>query len=295
MNTIFRTCALVLTAWITVATITGAPDTSDHQRGDDLVDREYAFELLRYLYRWYLDDDLFIDNPEIHRATEVEFWVRPLNPKADEEDESRYIEVLLPIIETEIILKKADYRIPESGTHIRNEDYKIATVDHYKDLPAPESEYIKIAYSRDEVIAYLYETRNQKRFPDDEVRNHLSTALRERMLKEDPIEITGDQLIFLAPFSPVSNELWVFWENQRKIIRFTSDSDYGDAAIWENKYVGVDIYDLDDDIVISLLEMPGSNAYITKDAVGRILFNCVVLGQRQVILKDEILKKTGSF
>ena len=42
--------------------------------------------------------------------------------------------------------------------------------------------------------------------------------------------------------------------------------------------VGIDIYDLDDDIVISLIEKPGSNAFITKDAVGRILFNCVVLG-----------------
>jgi hypothetical protein len=192
-------------------------------------------------------------------------------------------------------LKKADYRIPESGTHIRNSDYKIATVDRYGALPAPESEYIKVAYPRDEAIAYLYETRNQKRFPNDKVRVQFGNALRERMLKENPIEIMGDQLLFLAPFSPVSNELWVFWENQRKIIRFTSDSDYGDAAIWENKHVGVDIYDLDHDIVISLLEMSGSNAYITKDAVGRILFNCVVLGQRLVITEKEIAEKDRAF
>ena len=49
------------------------------------VNREYAYELLRYLYRWYLDDDLFIHNPEVTEATEVEFWVRPITPEADEE------------------------------------------------------------------------------------------------------------------------------------------------------------------------------------------------------------------
>jgi hypothetical protein len=288
MKPIFRPCVLVLILWITAATFAGNPDA---RTGVSRVDREYCYELLRYLYRWYLDDDLFFENPEIRRATDVEFWIRELVVEADKEDRSRYLEVLLPIIETTIILKKADYRIPELGTAIQNLDYKIATVDRYQTLPAPESEYLKVTCPLDEVVAYLYRTRNQKRFPDDVVRGHLGDALRERMLKESPIEIEGDQLFFLAPFSPVSNELWVFWENQRKIIRFTSDSDYGDAAIWQNRYVGVDIYDLDHDIVISHLEMPGSNAYITKDAVGRILFNCVVLGQRLLITKETIAEK----
>jgi len=117
MKTIFRSCVLVLTTWITAATFAGTPDS---QIGASRVDREYCYELLRYLYRWYLDDGLFIENPEIRQTTEFGFWIRELNPESDEEDNSLYLEVLLPIIETEIVLKKADYRIPESGTHIRN-------------------------------------------------------------------------------------------------------------------------------------------------------------------------------
>jgi hypothetical protein len=35
--------------------------------------------------------------------------------------------------------------------------------------------------------------------------------------------------------------------------------------------------------VVSLDEVAGSNAYMTRDHVGRILFNCIVLGRRVIL------------
>jgi len=292
MNQMFRPCSFFLVALIVAATLTAAPKPDP---AEPPLDKEFTFELLRYLYRWYLDDDLFIDNPAVRDASTIEVWIRPLIHDADEEDKSAFIEVLIPIIQTEIILKKADYPIPELNARIQNQDFKVATVDRYRTLPGAASEYIRTTYDRNEIVAYFYSTRNDKLFPDEEVRRHLGDALRERVMAEGPIETEGDQLIYLAPLSPVSNEFWVFWENERKIIKFSSDSDYVDPYYWEHHQVGVDIYDLDDDIVVSLTETPGSNAYITKDAVGRILFNCVVLGRREVIAAEEIRERNKEF
>lgn len=252
------------------------------------VNREFAYELLRYLYRWYLDDDLFIHNPAVREATEVEFWLRPLKSETDEDDKSLFVEVLLPVIQTVIVLKKAEYEIPELGLHIKNETFKVSSVDRYENPSAPESEYIKIQYDRSELIEYLYETRNDRSYPTEAVQLRVDAALQDRMGVEQPEGTEGDQLIYFAPVSPVSNEFWVFWENARKIIRFSSDADIDKPESWVSSTIGIDIYDLDHDIVISLIEKPGSNAFITKDAVGRILFNCVVLGRREAITAEQL-------
>lgn len=287
MKTFIRTSLFVLAISATAVTAR-AEDLPESLDPYSQVNREIAYELLRYLYRWYLDDDLFIYNPAIKEATEIEFWVRPFKPEADENDQSLYVEVLLPIIQTVMVLKKADYEIPELGIHIRNERFKVRTVDHYVNPSAPESEYMKIRHDRAEAVAYLYRTRNDRIYPDQELQSRVDAALHERMGVELPAGIEGDQLVYLAPLSPVSNEFWVFWENARKIIRFSSDADVDKPEFWVSSTIGIEIYDLDHDIVISLHEKPGSNAFITKDAVGRILFNCVVLGRRETITAEQL-------
>lgn len=287
MKTFIRSSlfALVISAAAVSPRAENVPESYDpYSQGE----KEYAFELLRYLYRWYLDDDLFILNPGIKQAEEIEFWIRSIRPEADENDKSRYIEVLLPIIQTEVIFKKADYEIPELGLHIQNDRYKVSTVDRYVSPPAAESEYVKIRYDKAEALEYLYETRNERAYPDEALQLRVDAALHERMGAEVPDGLEGDQLVYLAPVSLVSNEFWVFWENARKIIRFSSDADLNDPEFWISTNVGVDIYDLDHDIVISLIEKQGSNAFITKDAVGRILFNCVVLGKREAVTAEQV-------
>ena len=47
--------------------------------------------------------------------------------------------------------------------------------------------------------------------------------------------------------------------------------------------MAVDLYDIDEQVVVSLDEVAGSNAYMTRDQVGRALFNCIVLGRRVVL------------
>ena len=94
--------------------------------------------------------------------------------------------------------------------------------------------------------------------------------------KEDPV-------VHMAPLSPVANELWVYVENSRVLLRFASDIDLANPAVWEHETLAVRIYEVEKQMVVSLRETEGSNAFMTRDQVGRALFNCVVLGRRMVL------------
>ncbi len=277
---------------LALATLSG-PVYSTPEENTPLLSREFTFEILRHLYRWYLDEAFLREDDSIREATEIGFWMRELDPASDPDDKSIYLELLLPALKGVIHLKKANYLVPELGAEVKNKDFRIAMIERYRDLPAPKSAYQIVTYTRAEILAYLYETRNQREYPDERVRASLGEALDRRMKEAGPVEIEGDQIFFLAPLSPVTNDLWVFWENQRRIIRFTSDADYDTEFYWQHAETGVDVYDLDNDIIISLLERPGSNAYITKDSVGRVLFNCIVLGMKIVAPEAEVKAKWG--
>ena len=87
-------------------------------------------------------------------------------------------------------------------------------------------------------------------------------------------------MIHLSPLSPVASELWVFWETGRMLLRYGSDLDLADPAVWDHDELMVEAFDIDEQVVVTLDEVSGSNAYMTRDQVGRALFNCVVLGKR---------------
>ena len=90
----------------------------------------------------------------------------------------------------------------------------------------------------------------------------------------------GPAVVHVAPLSPVSNDLWVYWENGHRIIRFSSDADLTEPIYWESAGVNVHVYDLHENVVVSLGEAPGSSKYVTRDWAARVLFNCIVLGQK---------------
>ena len=48
----------------------------------------------------------------------------------------------------------------------------------------------------------------------------------------------------------------------------------------KHQTLGIRTYDVLTQTVVSLDEAAGSNAYMTRDQIGRALFNCIVLGQR---------------
>jgi hypothetical protein len=51
-------------------------------------------------------------------------------------------------------------------------------------------------------------------------------------------------------------------------------------AVWEHETLAVKLFSLDQKVVVSLDEVAGSNAFMTRDEAGRALFNCIVLGRR---------------
>ncbi|HOB98996.1 MAG TPA: hypothetical protein PKM43_09655 [Verrucomicrobiota bacterium] len=89
-----------------------------------------------------------------------------------------------------------------------------------------------------------------------------------------------EQIVHLAPLSPVANDTWVFWEAGHKLLHFTSDIDLANPVVWQHQTLMVRIFDLDQQVVVTHEEAPGSNRFLTRYQVGRALFNCIVLGQR---------------
>ncbi len=93
-------------------------------------------------------------------------------------------------------------------------------------------------------------------------------------------ELNGQQLICIAPLWPAANETWVLWEIRRKLFYIASDIDLADPAAWKYQTLNIRTFDLDQQVVISHEEATGSNFYLTRHMVSRVLFNCIVLGQR---------------
>ncbi len=50
----------------------------------------------------------------------------------------------------------------------------------------------------------------------------------------------------------------------------------------------LEVIDLDKDVVDSTKEVPGSNAFVTKDWVGRMFYNCILYGERIVRTPEEM-------
>ena len=236
---------------------------------------EFAYKVIRNLYRWEMDESTAL---RVSLDADIIVLSRDLELKLDEKDASRYREMYLPQFQMLVTLKKADYAVPETGHHVRNRDYTIQKVDRVEVPPAAASQFAKLVLNRKEMMEYLFRTRSQRDFPDEALINRLRSALRTAKSDTDTEPPVGVQTVYLAPISPVSNNLWVFWENRGWLIKYSSDSDIDNPAYWEAEKVGVRVYDLDEDVVVSLDEVQGSHAFITRDWAARAVFNCLVFG-----------------
>ena len=239
--------------------------------------RDYVAEVIRYLYRWHADETMLAS---VSGYTDTELWARPLHPKLDADDNSRFCEVLFPRVRLRIVLKQADYLVEELGQRVRNDAFKIHSVEQYTSLPAARSAYTVYRFDRGEVADYLFRTRNDRVFPDDELRQRLRAAVRKAIGERPPDVEEGPAVVYLAPLSPVSNDLWVYWQNGHRIIRFSSDADLTQKIYWDLAGVDVHVYDLRENVVVSLGEVAASNKYVTRDWAARALFNCIALGQK---------------
>jgi hypothetical protein len=79
---------------------------------------------------------------------------------------------------------------------------------------------------------------------------------------------------------PQANFVAIFWENAKKLIVLSADAELHNPVFWEELPLNTEIFDMKGDVVTSLQQVLGSNAYVTKNWVGRILFNCIIDGYK---------------
>ena len=249
----------------------------------ELVRQPYLFEVVRYLYRWQLDE---AEVERIVGAKTVVFWVRRVEAPLDPGDRSALGEILMPQVGLRVKVKKADYRIEELNTEVKSANFRITQVIR-GDLPARAprgSEVVEVDMQT--MRDYLFRTRTQPDYPDPALVARLQQALRKEAAKEGILTnnaTAGEKIVHIAPLSPVANEIWAFWEGGRKLFSFASDLDLANPAVWEHDTLLARIYDLDQQVVVSHEEAPGSNRFLTRYEVSRALFNCLLFGQRLTV------------
>ena len=265
----------------TLAVAQEAAPPAPAQPPAELLEKPYLFEIARHLFRWYMDES---DVEKLADIQEFPFRARRLDVKLDKGDRSQVAEITLPLLGIVVKVKKADYTIDEMGVTIRSPTFRIVNVARGAVSLEPAAGEATVAVGYAEMKDYLFRTRSQAEFPDEAMIERLRTALRES-LKMDPNQReAGEHVVHLAPLSPVANELWVFIESKKMLVRFASDIDLENPGMWKHQSLAVRTYDILNQTVVSLNEAPGSNAFLTRDQVGRALFNCVVLGRRLVLV-----------
>ena len=181
-------------------------------------------------------------------------------------------------------MKKADYAIDEMGVVVTSSTFRIVNVARIEVPAEPPAGCRVVAADYGEMKSYLFLTRSQAEFPDEFLFERLRVALREHFGLDPAQREAGEHVVHVAPLSPVANELWAFVENKKLLVQFSSDLDLENPALWEHQALVVRTYDILNQTVVSLDEAPGSNAFLTRDQVGRALYNCVILGRRLTVV-----------
>src|SRR4051812_34952452 len=202
----FSGCIGTLTVMLILAGCRTAPallQTAGHSAPPpELVDEKYLFEIIRYLYRWHLDEK---EVEGIIPSKQVVFWVSRLEPKLDPGDNSIFGEILLPQLALSVKVKKADYKIEESKTSVQSGTFRIIQV---RRGPLPDrapAHCSVVQVDTKEMRDYLFRTRNQHDFADSVLIERLRVTLREQAVREGITNApNGEQVIHLAPLSPVA-------------------------------------------------------------------------------------------
>jgi hypothetical protein len=246
----------------------------------ELLEKSYLYEVVRHLYRWYVDES---EVERIIDAKKFTFWVRRLESQLDPGDRSIISEILLPQLDIAVRVKKADYTIKDMAIDVKSPGFRITQIVRANVTVFSRLSCQVVEVDVNEMRDYLFRTRNQKDFPDAVMIEHLRQALLKEVTKES-ISMTnlpaGERIIHMAPLSPVANETWIFWEDGRKLFFFASDIDLANPAVWEHETMMVRVFDLDQQVIVSPREAPGSNRFLTRYQVSRALFNCIMLGRR---------------
>ena len=66
-------------------------------------DQTYGYELVRYLYRWHMDDAVLAESLE--QTDTIDLYYRHLEPTRDAGDTSEYLEIVFPLTKLVVLLK----------------------------------------------------------------------------------------------------------------------------------------------------------------------------------------------
>jgi hypothetical protein len=249
----------------------------------ELLQTSYLFEVVRYLYRWELDEE---EIEQLEEEPQLIVRVCHLEPRLDPGDHSQEAEVFFPQLKIIVIVKKEDYNIEELKVVDKSPNFRITrvTLDQVPSRAVRGCGVVRV--DMQELRDYLFRTRDEHDYPDQALLEHLRQALHKEASIPGILAtniVLGDQVVYFGPLSPVANDAWVFWEGGRKLFYVASDMDLSNPAVWEEEALTVHIFDLDEQVVGSHAEAPASNRFLTREQVSRALFNCVVLGQRIVV------------
>ena len=255
---------------------------------EEVAGSRWLTDLAQELYWWYLDEEAL----ELRKGSGFEFAVRRLTPELDEGDESEWAEVRVPKFGLGVVAKRPDYRIEETGAEVRGEHFRIVNVFRMQGGRAPTDglkggAWKKVQFGTGEMLRRVRERLGELRFPDPELTDRLRKACRRQMELDVEGREAGDQVIFVAPLSDVSNDAWAYVGNQCWLMQFSTDREIEDPEGWGWEDLRVRVWDLRESTVAVLDEMPGSNLAMTMDQAGRALYNCVVLGKRLVVVNPE--------
>jgi hypothetical protein len=250
-----------------------------------LQEKTNVFAILDYLYRWHFDQTHV---PDADKQGTFEVWLRELHPPLDDGDRSEFAEMWIPAVNMRVELKRSDYMIPEMKLAVVDHAFKIEHVSLQLRPPAARSSYLVNRYPLSEVQDYLFDSRTNRVQMSDNLENAVWKLVFDYLIKVHPARFTQDQIVYVAPVSSVCNDLWAFWESNHKLMLFTADVDLSNSGFEELSQLRLEVIDLDKDVVDSTREVPGSNAFVTKDWAGRMFFNCILYGERIVRTPEEM-------
>jgi len=285
VHLIFSILACVLLPACSTTHSGAAYNRGSQRPGDPALSEELLLETLHYAFLWHEDQWFELTDPT---GEDLEIFCRAVPRNLDEGDRSQFAELWIPEVDMVIELKRADYRIEELNLRVRDDQFKVRRVVRETTSPAPLSDYSRRLVAKARVQDWMAEHLRRAEPLPDVLAERLRNALLEFCAQQEHKDPAGHRF-YVAPISPVSDELWVLHENTRQLLRFTSDMDLDDEAYWKTTPIHLNVFDLHPDVIQSWADIAAGTVKLRKNFVGRALFNCIVLGQ-QIELSDEPAK-----
>ena len=254
-----------------------------------VMEEPFLAEVALHLYAWFLDEKDF-EPGRLGDGNTLVFRVRRPEVRADEGDESEWADIRIPQLNLGVTVKRPDYAIEETGAEVRSRNFRIVNVYRLEaeNCEFPEEEdWRTVEGDLQRMMDVLRDSPARGTFPDAALTERLYRACCRQMEIDPDAREAGDHVFHIAPMSPVANEVWVFAENRNLFLHFTSDSDIENPELWAAQELRVRVIDAANNTVVSMEEMPGSNVYVTRDQIGRLLYNCIVFGKRILVVTPD--------